>query len=194
MNYYIADTHFGHQNIIRFDNRPFSSVAEMEKILVSNWNNRVTDADTVYILGDFCWGGSNSEWIRLLDILNGSKVLIRGNHDLEKGKMCKALKEKFIRIADYAEISDMHRRLILCHYPILLYKNSKDENTYMLCGHVHTTKEDEYLQHWIKELRDNREYRWDNQGNIINIGCMKPYMAYTPRTIQEIIEQEKKWQ
>ena len=51
--FYIADLHFGHTNIIRFDGRPFSTVEGMNDTLVANWNNRVKDSDTVYILGDF---------------------------------------------------------------------------------------------------------------------------------------------
>ena len=53
--YYISDLHFGHSNIIRFDNRPFSNVQEMEETIVKNWNERVAKDDVVNILGDFCW-------------------------------------------------------------------------------------------------------------------------------------------
>ena len=83
-NFYISDLHqqFGHANILRFDNRPFSNVQDMERTIIKNWNERVTKDDTVYILGDFCWG-LEDEWIRILDQLNGMKVLIRGNHDLK---------------------------------------------------------------------------------------------------------------
>lgn len=56
MNYYIADTHFGHRNIINFDGRPFHDITEMKLALIANWNRRVTNEDTVFILGDFCWG------------------------------------------------------------------------------------------------------------------------------------------
>lgn len=52
--YYISDLHLGHENVIRFDNRPFDSVEEMNETLVNNWNSVVTNADHVYHLGDFC--------------------------------------------------------------------------------------------------------------------------------------------
>ena len=47
--------HFGHENVIRFDNRPFADANEMDKCMVSYWNMRVTKNDTVYILGDAFW-------------------------------------------------------------------------------------------------------------------------------------------
>lgn len=52
-NFYISDLHIGHENILRFDNRPFADVNEMNNKLIENWNARVRSDDTVYILGDF---------------------------------------------------------------------------------------------------------------------------------------------
>ncbi len=52
MTYFTSDLHFGHENIIRFSNRPFSSAEEMNRTLIDNWDSRVTDRDDIYILGD----------------------------------------------------------------------------------------------------------------------------------------------
>lgn len=52
MNYYISDLHIGHANAIKFDNRPFADVNEMNNAIIENWNSRVKSNDTVYILGD----------------------------------------------------------------------------------------------------------------------------------------------
>lgn len=49
MIYFTADTHFGHENVIRFCGRPFSCAAEMDEALIANWNSRVKGNDTVYI-------------------------------------------------------------------------------------------------------------------------------------------------
>lgn len=75
-----SDTHFNHENIIKYCNRPFTSVEEMNKTLIDNWNNVVSNEDTVFFLGDFCLG--NREQIsEICSQLNGHKILIFGNHD-----------------------------------------------------------------------------------------------------------------
>ena len=55
MNYYISDTHFGHLNCIRFDNRPFASAEEMDAELIRRWNEKVSDGDDIYFLGDLTY-------------------------------------------------------------------------------------------------------------------------------------------
>ena len=79
-NFYIADWHYGHANIIAYDNRPFTSVAEMNETLIENWNKAVSPGDMVYVLGDMFWCKS-SEAVPVLEGLNGQKILVRGNHD-----------------------------------------------------------------------------------------------------------------
>lgn len=80
MRFFISDTHFGHANIIRFCDRPFGSVEEMNETLIHNWNNVVGEDDTVYHLGDVALG-KWAEWDGILSQLNGYKVLVVGNHE-----------------------------------------------------------------------------------------------------------------
>ena len=61
MYYFIADTHFGHNNIIKMCNRPFDSIEAMNEALISAWNERVTGNDTVFILGDLFFRCANPE-------------------------------------------------------------------------------------------------------------------------------------
>ena len=79
MIYFTADTHFGHENVIRFCSRPFSCAAEMDEALIENWNSRVKGNDTVYVLGDMFFRSVNFE--EILKRLKGKKRLIVGNHD-----------------------------------------------------------------------------------------------------------------
>lgn len=76
----IADTHFNHKNIIKYCNRPFSSIEEMNETLINNWNSVVKNNDRVFMLGDFCLSGKD-KIIKIGNQLNGRKTLIIGNHD-----------------------------------------------------------------------------------------------------------------
>lgn len=179
--FYIADTHFGHANILHFDNRPFATVEEMEEELVKRWNTVVTKGDIVYILGDFCWK-KESEWIRILNRLNGSKVLIVGNHDIRGSA---TLRGMFLTVEEYKEIEDNGRKVILCHYPIPFFKNHF-YGSYHLYGHVHSSFE------WNMVERDKwlMTELYGRQCQMYTVGCMMPYMDYTPRTLDEIVGYE----
>jgi calcineurin-like phosphoesterase family protein len=80
----IADTHFGHSKSLSFLQpdgsllRPFSSVEEMDQVLETNWNAVVGKKDTIYHLGDVVIPRAS---LKILNRLNGRKILIRGNHD-----------------------------------------------------------------------------------------------------------------
>lgn len=185
MNYYISDLHIGHANVIRYDHRPFSDLNEMHETIITNWNRAVTPNDTVYILGDFIWG-KEKNWPSYLELLAGSKVLIRGNHDPKQ--FGKATEQYFQDIRDYMEITDGDKHMILCHYPIPFHHYGFAGKCWMLYGHVHTTGEYEYLE----KLRGDIKAGWKQQGdprpNFVNVGCMMPWMNYTPRTLEEILE------
>ena len=76
----IGDCHFGHRNIIKYCNRPFSNVEEMTEGLIKNWNSVVGKNDIVYVVGDFALCGKQ-KIIEISKRLNGRKRLILGNHD-----------------------------------------------------------------------------------------------------------------
>ena len=77
----IADTHFGHKNVIQYCERPFSSVEEMNEELIKKWNSVVKPDDIVYHLGDFSMTSNKEKVAELVACLNGRIVLIMGNHD-----------------------------------------------------------------------------------------------------------------
>ena len=177
MIYYISDLHFGHKNVLRFDNRPFADADLMDKVLINNWNERVTEDDTVYVLGDAFWKNEEGS-VSIMHRLNGHKHLIQGNHDRVHGR----LRFHWESITEYAEINDNGRYVILSHYPIMFYRN-QHYGSIMLYGHVHNTREWKFVEKWKQE-------QWDMglPCRIINVGCMMPYMNYTPRTLDEILD------
>lgn len=189
--YYIADCHLFHENVIKFDNRPFENVEEMNQTIINNWNRKVRNNDKVYILGDFIWS-SVRLWPETVNSLNGKKYLILGNHDPKI--FPNKVKDCFEEITDYKEISDCNKRIIMCHYPIIFHTKDYKENCYMLYGHVHITKEYEYLKEIRKEIKNkiNKDTA-SPLGNFINVGCMMPWIYYTPRTIEEIIDGDNKY-
>ena len=85
--FFTSDTHFGHQNIIRFCNRPWATIAEHDQALIDNWNDTVLEDAVVFHLGDFSYKGGGFPTIRnLKGLLHGQIVLISGNHDPDTRK------------------------------------------------------------------------------------------------------------
>jgi len=78
MRWFTSDHHFGHTNIIKYCNRPWSTVEEMNEGLISRWNEVVADEDVVWVLGDVTMRPSN---LGPVSRLKGKKYLVAGNHD-----------------------------------------------------------------------------------------------------------------
>ena len=176
--FYLADMHFGHENVLAFDNRPFTSAQEMDAELIRRWNDAVSPGDTVYVLGDMFWCKS-SVAVPILQQLHGQKFLIRGNHDRSNdGKFTR----EFVKITEYLEVEDGGRHVVLCHYPIPSFKNHY-YGWYHLYGHVHSSFE------WNMTERHKRLMRelYDKPCPMFNVGVMMPWMDYTPRTLDEIL-------
>lgn len=110
--FFIADTHFGHKGIINFSGtrpfRPFDTIEEHDAELIKRWNSVVNPKDTVWHLGDFCFGERN---LVIAGELNGNKKLVMGNHDMYATE--KYLKY-FTRLAGAIE----YKGAILTHIPI----------------------------------------------------------------------------
>ena len=129
MRYFISDTHFGHKNIIEYENRPFASVEEMDEVLIANWNSVVTEDDLVYFLGDFglCLKVRGCEVFKRL---NGHKVAIIGNHD--KRNVLEGI--GFTIVLDEAWIKINGHQMRLIHIPPTWIEGQAHIT---LHGHVH---------------------------------------------------------
>ena len=117
----IADTHFGHSKSLSFLRpdgsllRPFSCVEEMDQVIAERWNAKVGKRDTIYHLGDVVIPRAS---LKVLDRLNGRKILIRGNHDIGKlsdfSKYFEDVRGAFFHNGD----STMRGGLVFTHIPV----------------------------------------------------------------------------
>lgn len=181
--FFTADMHFGHENVIKFDKRPFETVEKMDAELIRRWNAKVGKGDLVYVLGDMIWKTRNNDADTLIRSLNGQIILIKGNHD-RFIRNTKA-KDALAGVKDYDEISvkledGTDRRVILFHQYIPFYIGHRHNGVH-LYGHSHNTEEkadEEMLQRRLK----GRGY----VQNCYNVGCM--HWNYEPVTLDEIIK------
>ena len=128
-----SDTHFNHDHIRKYCERPFSSCDEMDGRIIYNWNTLVQAGDTIYHLGDFCFG--KQELIKQYRYrLNGKIHLILGNHDY-KNKL-RNVSNIFSSVNDLLEIKYNGQRIILCHYAMRTWSSSHS-NSIQLYGHSH---------------------------------------------------------
>jgi len=127
MIFYTADQHYCHNNIIKYTNRPFSSVGEMNNVLIKKYNARVSSRDVCYHLGDFAMA-SFPRWKEICSALNGYKILIKGSHD----KNAKKMKEVgFNEVHNQLEVDlGEHGIWLLNHEPVKTPKK-------LLCAHIH---------------------------------------------------------
>ena len=133
--WFTADSHIGHRNIIKYCQRPFSNVEEMNETLICNWNKVVGKNDYVFHLGDFSVGGA-AEWTSILDNLNGRIFLVLGNHDMNN--VDQGFMRRFEDVAMQMLITIGKQRVYLNHYPFLCYGGAY-RGTWQLFGHVHTS-------------------------------------------------------
>lgn len=179
--WFTSDLHFCHRNIIKFCNRPWKTVEEMNEGLISNWNSVVKDDDIVFDLGDFAFA-PNSKWKEILGRLKGHHYLILGNHCITRWPGDKIM-ELFESVQHQMllKIDDKYK-VILNHYPFLCYAGTyrkSEDCVIQLHGHVHehpgaTGKDIERLQYRFPYQYDvgvdNNNYTpvsWDKIKSII---------------------------
>lgn len=129
-----SDTHFNHANIIKYCNRPFASVEEMNERLLKNINDCVGPEDVLYHLGDLTFG-QNKAYDILKQINCKNIKLCMGNHD-NRMELESILGGQ--NIFDIIELKGQFGKVVMCHYPFASW-NGKNHNSVMLHGHTHNT-------------------------------------------------------
>ena len=139
--WFTSDTHFCHQNIIRWCARPWETATEMDESMIDLWNSVVPKDSDVWHLGDFCFAGSD-RWKTIRGKLNGRIHLVLGNHDsIASGPMLDLFESTHPGIA---RLQVEHQEIWLSHFPLLCWTGS-DKGAWNLFGHVHTMNAEHQL-------------------------------------------------
>lgn len=138
--HFTADHHFGHWNIVRHCNRPWTSIEEHDSTLIELWNSVVNKKDLVYALGDLMMVPKQEDgtprmkiYRRIRNRLNGKIILIKGNHDAGS----KEYYDCFTEVCDYKEIKYNKTKIICSHYPFASWNGSFHGHNPMFHGHCH---------------------------------------------------------
>lgn len=141
----------------------------MNEKMIENWNAKVTNGDTIYILGDLFFRAKDIE--PMLSRLKGKKHLIVGNHDRDWMKKVD-LGKYFESVDNLLFLSDGKHKLTLCHYPMMTWPQANRE-CYMVYGHIHA---------------NTNAYYWPliaNSDLMLNAGV--DVNDYTPITFDEMV-------
>ena len=127
MYWFTSDEHYGHAKVIKYSNRPFKNVDEMDKTIIDNFNSVVGKNDMTIHAGDFCWLNNKKEvYKKYVSKLNGNHILLIGSHDHWQPSSGKYMWRKRIE----------GQLLIVCHYAMLTWECSH-YNSWQLFGHSH---------------------------------------------------------
>ena len=134
MYFFTADEHYGHAKMIKYQNRPFRNVFEMDEAIIENHNSVVRSGDTVVHAGDFCWfkkyytQNSNDNVVSYINRLNGNHIFLKGSHDywLPRNKSMQIWEKEF----------EKRIYLVVCHYAMHAWARSH-YNSWHLYGHSH---------------------------------------------------------
>ena len=173
--WFTSDTHFGHEGIIAYCERPFKDVAEMDAELIRRWNACVQPGDTIYHMGDFSFCGL-IHTREIMAQLNGYKVLVHGNHDKHFFRKDGSFKDVgFDNTMLNGFIERDGKILEMSHYQYKGYDDLEgrdfshvqldDKGNWLLHGHVHR--------------------RWKINGRMINVGVDQ--WGFAPVSEEEIM-------
>lgn len=135
--FFTSDVHLNHKNIIKYSNRPFNSVEEMNETLIKNWNKKVKPTDYIFQLGDFAFS-KIGQLIEILNRLNGKIFCIEGNHDSVITENKELLLDMGLveEITPYKEIRVGNQFICLYHYGGRVW-NKSHRDSWQLYGHSH---------------------------------------------------------
>lgn len=127
MYWFTSDEHYGHEKIIKYSNRPFINIKEMNGAIIDNFNSKVSKDDITIHAGDFCWSKNQREaHFDYISKLNGSHIFLVGSHDHWLPSSAKYIWRKRFN----------GNLLVVCHYAMRTWECSH-YNSWQLFGHSH---------------------------------------------------------
>ncbi len=177
--FFTSDLHLGHNKILSI--RPeFDDIEKMDEYLIMKWNERVTDSDEVYILGDLSYR-SPYHISHYLDRINGKKHLIIGNHDSAWMKNVKDMSQYFESVQNMLILNQHGITICLSHYPMLEWPRSRyayQGVSYLIHGHLHNN-------------RECSAYNYIKNNLHTALNCGVDINNYAPVTFEELIINNK---
>lgn len=178
---FTSDLHFGHNNILSI--RPeFDDIEKMDEYLIRKWNEKVTDDDEVYILGDLSYR-CQYHISYYLDRMKGKKHLIIGNHDSGWMKNVKDMSQYFESVDNMLILNEDGKTICLSHYPMLEWPRSRyayQGVSYLIHGHLHNN-------------RECMAYKFIKNNLPTALNCGVDVNGYEPVTFEELIENNNRW-
>lgn len=176
MDYFIADTHFGHKNIVKYTGRPSNYVG----LIMAAWRKTVKPEDTVYHLGDVSFL-NKEKTIKIMKFLPGKKLLLRGNHDHYHGKqwfLTVGFEDVIASTFVYKE--GLTIAVVLTHAPLGMEKQKELTVRYPqkiivnIHGHIHEKNTDDF---------------YEKLANVVFYNISVEQINMTPITLEEIFIQ-----
>jgi calcineurin-like phosphoesterase family protein len=166
--FFTSDFHVGHENVIRFDGRPFKDTSEMNETLISNWNRVVGEDDIVFYLGDLSMRCHPSTVKWFVEQLNGKIHFFMGNHDRYRdirnlNRFEKIWGDDDVQGAGKIQVKDLdakggYQHIEMSHYPILSW-NKGHHGAWHIHGHCH------------QSMTKNPDMSWYYKRKVIDAGC-----------------------
>ena len=178
----ISDTHFNHNNIIKYCDRPFKEADEMNWFMVERWNSLIKPQDKVYHLGDvYMGGGFTREYTdNLLSKLNGHKRLILGNHDNGRDQLLHKHFEKIDMWRHFKEFG-----LLLTHVPV--HPSSLERFDGVPDAEKRSWKVNKTPSHLMKNIHGHTHTNAEPHGDTKNYKCVCVELTdYKPVNIEEL--------
>lgn len=172
--WFTSDHHFDHKNIIKYCERPFSTIHDMNETMIERWNECVEPGDIVFHLGDFAFANLKRHQ-EILDRLNGTIRLIKGNHD--RSRIIKRAGFEWIKQRYEWRVPPSRVRLLtMDHYPMFMWRDSHIMEWH-IHGHCHGT---------LPESPDRLSFD-------VGVDCWDFYPVHLDELVKIFHRKEKNW-